>query len=126
MSCQSKKEVVVARSNAESEYKALAHVASEITWLKSLLSELKFHIPHPHVVWCNNMSATALARNPIFHTKTKHIEIYIHYIRDQMLKLLLTVHYVPSHDQIADTKPLSYSWFCYLKVKLSFMYSPFV
>ncbi|KAK9088325.1 hypothetical protein Scep_027407 [Stephania cephalantha] len=112
VSWQSKKQGVVARSNTESEYRALAQVASEITWLNSLLSQLQFPFPHRPAVWCDNMSATALARNPVFHAWTKHIEIDIHYIWDQVLKGSLFVYNVSSHDQIADcfTKSLSLSF----------------
>uniref|UniRef100_A0A803NM37 Uncharacterized protein n=1 Tax=Cannabis sativa TaxID=3483 RepID=A0A803NM37_CANSA len=54
---------------------ALAHVAAEISWIESLLKELKFPLLLPSITWCDNISASALASNPVFHARTKHIEI---------------------------------------------------
>ena len=61
------------------------------------------------VLWCDNQSAGALARNPVFHSKSKHIELNVHYIRDKVLSKELEVRYIPTEEQVADilTKPLS-------------------
>ncbi|KAK9157462.1 hypothetical protein Scep_004036 [Stephania cephalantha] len=120
ISWQSKKQAVVARSSTESEYRALAHVAAEVTWIRSLLTELHFPLPAVPVLWCDNLSAASLARNPVFHSRTKHIEIDIHFVRDKVLQGDLSVQYVPTHDQIADcfTKALSTSRFHELRIKL--------
>lgn len=76
----SKKQSVVARSSAESEYKALAHTSSEILWLHSLFAELGIHHHLPSVIWRDNVSAAALASNPIFHARTKHFEVGLHFV----------------------------------------------
>ena len=67
------------------------------------------------------MSATELAKNHVFHSRTKHIEIDVHFIRDKVLSGDLKICYVPSEDQIADilTKPLSSPQFNYLRDKLN-------
>ncbi|KAL0289057.1 UNVERIFIED_CONTAM: Retrovirus-related Pol polyprotein from transposon RE2 [Sesamum radiatum] len=61
ISWSSKKEHVVARSSAESEYRSLAHTASELVWLRSLLTELSLFSRQPSTIWCDNVSAASLA-----------------------------------------------------------------
>uniref|UniRef100_A0A803Q5F0 Reverse transcriptase Ty1/copia-type domain-containing protein n=1 Tax=Cannabis sativa TaxID=3483 RepID=A0A803Q5F0_CANSA len=80
VSWSSKKQSVVSRSSTESEYRALAHVSAEITWIESLLKEIKFPLPTVPITWCDNLSASALASNPMYHARTKHIELDIHYV----------------------------------------------
>ncbi|KAA0057477.1 Copia protein [Cucumis melo var. makuwa] len=115
-----KKQNVVARSSTESEYRALAHATSEIVWITQLLSELSILIHPKPILWCDNISVGALATNPVFHARTKHIEIDVHFVHDQVLCSALEVRYIPSSDQLADclTKPLTHSHFYYLRSKL--------
>ncbi|KAK9142732.1 hypothetical protein Syun_012132 [Stephania yunnanensis] len=122
----SKKQRVVSRSSAKSEYRALANVAAEIIWLRSLLSELHFPLHSTPIVWCDNLSTIALARNLVFHARTKHVEIDVHYIRDQVLQGKLSVHHVLTHDQVAYylTKAFSSHPFHCLKAKLEVVLLP--
>ena len=71
-------------------------------------------------LWCDNLSAAHLARNPVFHSRAKHIELDLHFIRDKVLHNELIVSYIPSTEQVADilTKNLSSSQFCNLRTKL--------
>ncbi|KAJ4727992.1 Retrovirus-related Pol polyprotein from transposon TNT 1-94 [Melia azedarach] len=126
ISWSSKKQQVVARSNTESEYRALASTATELAWLQSLLLELHLPIISPPIVWCDNLSAASLAQNPVFHSRTKHIELDVHYVRDQVLAKALEVRYVPSSEQVADglTKPLPFSSFVYFRDKLHVLPRP--
>ncbi|KAH9689109.1 retrovirus-related pol polyprotein from transposon RE1 [Citrus sinensis] len=126
ISWSSKKQTVVTKSSAESEYRALASAASEIAWLKSLFLEMEVYCVERPTIWCDNISATELAKNPVFHLRTKHIEIDVHFIRDKVLSGDLKICYVPSEDQIADilTKPLSSPQFNYLRDKLNVFSCP--
>uniref|UniRef100_A0A803NUC9 Integrase catalytic domain-containing protein n=1 Tax=Cannabis sativa TaxID=3483 RepID=A0A803NUC9_CANSA len=126
ISWSSKKQTVVARSSTESEYRALAQLAAELAWLQELLKEMKFKLPAAPIIWCDNMSASALAANPVYHARTKHIELDIHFVRDKVLQKQLQIRYAPSHDQITDclTKGLSHSRFKFLVDKLGVIESP--
>lgn len=84
MSWSSKKQKVVSKSSTEAEYRALSLGATEVIWLKSLLSELEIELSQIRLMWCDNKSAIALAENPVFHGRTKHIEIDVHFIREKI------------------------------------------
>ena len=120
ISWSAKKQSTVARSSTEAEYRSLAHTAAELTWVCKILRDLHFSIPTLPTLWCDNISAISLASNPVFHARTKHVEIDYHYIRELVLANLLKVQYVCSEDQLADlhTKSLSTSRFQFLCSKL--------
>ncbi|KAL2333662.1 hypothetical protein Fmac_014875 [Flemingia macrophylla] len=126
VSWSSKKQKVVSRSSTESEYRALADLAAEIAWTRSLLNELKLPLLRKPTLWCDNLSAKALASNPVMHARSKHIEIDVHYIRDQVLQNKIVIAYVPSTDQVADclTKALTHTRFNQLRDKLGVTPSP--
>ncbi|KAH9722711.1 Disease resistance-like protein DSC1 [Citrus sinensis] len=121
VSWSSKKQSVVTRSSAESEYKALASASAEIAWIQSLFSELNIRCISAPVIWCDNMSATKLAKNPVYHSRTKHIELNMHFVRDKVLAEELEIHFIRSEEQIADvlTKPLTFIHFNYFIDKLN-------
>jgi hypothetical protein len=106
-----KKQATVARSSIEAEYKALANAAAKVKWLQSLLHELGQSFSFSPVFWCDNIGATYFSTNPVFHARTKHIEIDFHFVRDMVASKSLLVRFVSTHDQLADllTKPLSSS-----------------
>ncbi|KAM0961429.1 hypothetical protein ACFX2A_021177 [Malus domestica] len=121
ISWSAKKQHTVARSSTEAEYRSLAHISAEITWICKIFNDIAFPLSKVSVLWCENISTIFLTSNPIFHARTKHVEIDYHYIRELVLASLLFVRFVPSHNQIADihTKSLSKAQFQLLKSKLS-------
>lgn len=120
VSWSSKKQHVVSRSSAEAEYRSFATVVAEITWLKSLLTELHFPITKPPTVFCDNLSAVMLVANPILHSRTKHFELDLYFVREKIQQKELFVHHIPSAEQTADilTKPVTHSIFETYKAKL--------
>ena len=86
---KSKKQNVVVRSSAELEYRAMATATCELVWLKQLLRELKFGKIDQMKLVCDNQAALHIASNPVYHERTKHIEIDCHFVREKILSVLL-------------------------------------
>jgi len=120
ISWSSKKQRAIARSSTEAEYRALATAAAESMWLLSLFEEMKFTLPQPPLLLCDNLGATQLSFNPVQHSRMKHIQIDIHFVRDLVEKKILNVRHVHINDQLADllTKPLSRQRTDYLRNKI--------
>jgi hypothetical protein len=104
----SKKQPIVALSSTEAEYRGAAVVTCEAIWLKRLLKDLHEQVSDPTMIYCDNLSSIQLAKNPVFHTRTKHIEVHYHYVWERVLSGEVQLQYVPTGRQIADvfTKPL--------------------
>ena len=117
---------MVARSSTKVEYRTLTHASTEVAWLRSLFSELGISLVSTPVIWCDNQGTGALAANPVFHSRTKHIEVDVHYVREHVIDKKLVVSYVPSVEQVANlfTKPLSILRFQYLLAKPNLVVSP--
>ncbi|RVW87252.1 Retrovirus-related Pol polyprotein from transposon RE1 [Vitis vinifera] len=84
---KSKKQSVVSRSSAESEYRAMAQATCEIIWIHQLLCEVGMKCTMPAKLWCDNQAALHIAANPVYHERTKHIEVDCHFIREKMRKI---------------------------------------
>uniref|UniRef100_A0A803QH69 Uncharacterized protein n=1 Tax=Cannabis sativa TaxID=3483 RepID=A0A803QH69_CANSA len=80
-----KKQQVVVRSSTQSEFRALANVVAEIKWIVSLLGELQVSLSQAPILWVDNEGASALSANPVFHARSKHIEINLHFVRYRIL-----------------------------------------
>ena len=120
ISWSSKKQQTVARSSTEAEYRSVAATAAELCWIRSLLSELCITLLHTPVIYCDNIGATQLSSNPVFHSRMKHVAIDYHFILDQVQTGALRMAHVSSVDQLADllTKPLPRSRFQDLRSKI--------
>ncbi|GKV47491.1 hypothetical protein SLEP1_g54392 [Rubroshorea leprosula] len=128
ISWRAAKQRAVARSSTKAEYRALAATASELIWVRNLLSELGVSVPRSPAIFCDNVSATYLSVNPVLHSRMKHIAIDLHFVRDLVDRGFLHVSHISTRDQLADglTKPLSSARFCLLRSKLGIADSSFV
>jgi hypothetical protein len=115
------KQATVSCSSTESEYKALANATAELIWVQALLDELGVFQSRPPVLWCDNIGATYLSSNPVFHARTKHIEVDFHFVRERVAQKLLQIKFISSKDQLADifTKPLPLPLFQTCKYNLN-------
>jgi histone deacetylase 1/2 len=102
VSCSSKKQPTVSRSSTEAEYKALANGAAEAIWVDSVLTELGVQRQRTPILWCDNLGATYLTANPVFHACTEHIEIDFHFVCERVATGELEVRFISSSDQLAD------------------------
>ena len=109
MSWSARKQTTVSRSITEAEYKAVANTTAEVMWIQTLLYELGIQTPQAAKLWCDNIGAKYLSANPVFHARTKHIEVDYHFVRERVARRLLEIEYISTKDQVADgfTKPLT-------------------
>jgi len=128
ISWKTKKQKTVSLSSAEAEYRAIAKLVQELIWIKIMLKTLGVVHKQPMVVQCDSKSAIYIATNPVFHERTKHIEIDLHFVRDEVLKREIQLYHVDSRSQLADilTKAIGKDGFRYFKSKLGTrnLYSP--
>ena len=121
ISWSSKKQGVVSRSSTEAEYRSMAHTTAELYWLRMIFHDLKITLPTTPNLWCDNIGAIALASNPVFHARMKHIEIDYHFIREKVINRDIQVKHISTKNQIADlfTKGHSATRFTLLRSNLS-------
>lgn len=101
---EDRKQKSIALSSTEAEYMALTEAAKETVYLRNLLEEMCYmeHQYKPITVYCDNQGAQKLMRNPMYHSRTKHIDIRHHYVRDVFQSGKLDVSYIPTERMIAD------------------------
>lgn len=117
ISWKTKKQTCVALSTAEAEYIALSAATQEVTWLRQLLNDMLIQQAKPTTLYEDNQSAICIAQNPQYHTKTKHIDIKYHFIREKVLDNTIELSYCPTNDMLADmlTKGLTFDKFSRLR-----------
>ena len=103
ISWRSRKQSIVALSTTEAEYVALCEAAQEAVWLRRLLSDIGFSQNTPTVVFEDNQGAISLSQNPKDHSRTKHIDIKYHYIRERVAAKEIAVQHCATGDMTADT-----------------------
>lgn len=98
----SKRQPTVSLSSTEAEYRAAAMAAQECVWLIQLLKDLRQPVDYSVELYCDNLSAIRLAENPVFHARTKHVEVHYHFIREKVLQGDINMMHVNTDEQVAD------------------------
>jgi hypothetical protein len=102
ISWSSRKQPVTALSSCEAEYVAGSYAACQLVWLESLIIELKCDLVKPVQLLIDNQSAINLAKNPVSHGRSKHIETRFHFLREQVISGKIEVLHCPTKEQLAD------------------------
>lgn len=102
VSWRSKKQLVVSKSTAKAEFRALSQGLSEMLWVRNMLSELTVLKNGYLNIWCDNKSAINIANNPVQHDRTKHVEINRFFIKEKLDAGIIKLDYVTSGQQVAD------------------------
>ena len=98
----SRKQNSVALSTCEAEYMALSVTTQEVIWLCRLLEEMRCEQKEPTTIWEDNQGAISTAKNPVFHNRTKHIQIRYHFVREAVADNIIDIRYCSTRDMIAD------------------------
>jgi hypothetical protein len=122
VSWASKKQNSVALSTAEAEYIAAGHCCVQLLWMRQTLRYYGYKLSKVHVL-CDNESAIRMADNPVEHSRTKHIDIRYHFLRDHQQRGDIEIAYVNTKNQLADifTKPLDEKTFSQLRNELNIL-----
>nr|GFB31361.1 putative ribonuclease H-like domain-containing protein [Tanacetum cinerariifolium] len=115
ISWQCKKQTIVATSTTEAEYVAAASCCGQVLWIQNQLLDYGYNFMNTKI-YIDNNSAICIVKNPVYHSKTKHIEIRHHFIRDCFEKKLISVDHIHTDENVADllTKPFDAGRFQYL------------
>jgi hypothetical protein len=97
-----KKQNTVALSTAEVEYTAATHCAKQVLWYRSLFQELELYVPKTSTIFTDNQAAVSIVHHPEFYSRTKHIDISLHFLRDLVQNGTLDMVYIRTEDNLAD------------------------
>ncbi|KAK4410398.1 Retrovirus-related Pol polyprotein from transposon RE2 [Sesamum angolense] len=124
VSWKTKKQPTVSRSSAEAEYRSMGTTVCELLWISYLLHEFSISVTSPIPFHCDNKAAIHITENPVFHERTKHLDIDCHLVRDHFKRGFILPRHVPSHQQVADmfTKSLPAVSFSRLLSKLGMIF----
>ncbi|KAL0411028.1 UNVERIFIED_CONTAM: Retrovirus-related Pol polyprotein from transposon RE2 [Sesamum latifolium] len=123
ISWKTKKQATVSRSSAEAEYRSMGSTVCELLWIGYILAEFGISLDSPIPFHCDNKAAIHITENPVFHERTKHLDIDCHLVRDQFKRGFILPQHVSSQHQPADlfTKSLPASPFARLVSKLGML-----
>ena len=97
----SRKQKSVALSTAKAEYIAASMASCEVVWLRKLFSELFGQVLDTTVIYCDNQSGIRLFENPVFHDRSKNIDIRYHFICNMVQPGAISLHHIGTDDQVA-------------------------
>jgi hypothetical protein len=122
VSWASKKQNSVALFTAEAEYIATCHCCAQLLWMRQTLRDYGYKLSKVPLL-CDNESAICMADNPVEHSRTKHIAIRYHFLRDHQQRRDVEIAYVITKEQLADifTKPLDEKTFTKLRNELNIL-----
>lgn len=120
ISWKSKKQNTVSTSSAEAEYRAMSTTVRELMWITYLLADFQIALTLPIPLWCDNKAAIHISENPVFHERTKHLDIDCHLVRSKFKEGFVLPQHIYSSQQLADifTKVVSGPLFRSLQRKL--------
>ena len=102
VSWNSRKQALISLSTTESEYVMMTHAAKEAIWIRMFLEDILCPLSELMLLYCDNQSAITIAKNDQYHARTKHIDIWYHFIQESIGREIIKVHYCPTQDMIAD------------------------
>jgi hypothetical protein len=122
----SKKQSSISLSIAAVEYIAATTCCTQVLWMKKTLTDIQVEYDEPIPIYCDDTSAIDISKNSVMQSKTKHISIKYHFLREQVLDKNIRVEYVRKKEQVANifTKPLPREAFEYLRQRLVVISTP--
>eukprot|EP00253_Pinus_taeda_P029064 PITA_29064 len=119
----SKKQSLISLSTTEAKYVTAADCCTQVLWMKKTLQVLQVKFDEPIPIFCHNTSAISISKNLVMHSKTKHILIKYHFVREQVAEKNMKLEYVGTKEQIANifTKPLPREAFEYIFQKVGIL-----
>ena len=102
ISWNSKRQTTVATSSTESKYMSLYSATQEAIWLRLLLKDLNYTDQEVTTIYQDNQGCIALAKNPVYHARTKHIDIKFHFLREKVDGDVIALEYKPTEEMVAD------------------------
>ena len=98
----------------------MANTAAELTWMSFILKDLQIPLASTPTLYCDNISALHMTINPVFHARSKHIELDYHFVRERVALGHLITQHTSTTEQVADlfTKPMSKATLSHFRTKL--------